>query len=154
MLPIQTPITGQELKTGRSLPYDALVDFYAAFNKKDMDLMARNWAQTDDVSMDNPLGGIKRGWNEIQEVYANIFNGPADVQVEFHDYTLHEAGGMFLAVGRERGLCHVGGEDILLAIRTSRTYQFVDGRWQQVHHHGSIDDAALLRTYQAAVFRK
>ena len=27
----------------------------------------------------------------------------------------------------------------------------MDGRWQQVHHHGSIDDPDLLSRYQRAV---
>ena len=52
--------------------------------------------------MDNPLGGIKRGWDEIKAVYELIFSGPAQVSVEFYDYTLHQSQDMFYAVGRER----------------------------------------------------
>ena len=36
-------------------------------------------------------------------------------------------------------------------IRISRIFRRVDGRWRQIHHHGSIDDADLLARYQAAV---
>jgi DnaJ C terminal domain len=37
-------------------------------------------------------------------------------------------------------------------IRTSRvfSYDFQAGRWEHVHHHGSIDDPAALRAYQEA----
>lgn len=103
MTPEQKPITGKEDKTGLSLPHQALVDFYHAFNSGDLEIMSRNWAQSEHISMDNPVGGIKRGWNEIREVYDRIFNGSAEVYVEFYDYTLHEAGEIFFVVGRERG---------------------------------------------------
>jgi hypothetical protein len=38
-----------------------------------------------------------------------------------------------------------------LAIRTTRIFRRVDGCWRQVHHHGSMDDPALLETYQRVV---
>ena len=94
--------------------------------------------------MDNPLGGIKRGWPEIRAVYERIFSGPGRVEVEFHDYTLHVIGDMFYAVGRERGILEARGTKLALAIRTSRIYRRIDGVWRQVHHHGSIDDPRLL----------
>ena len=78
--------------------------------------------------MSNPVGGIKRGWEEIRSVYERIFNGPAQVYVEFYDYTIHEAGVMFYAVGRERGEFRLGETAINLAIRTTRIYKWIDGR--------------------------
>lgn len=134
-----------------SSPFEALVQFYCAFNTRDLALMAENWAQTDEIAMDNPLGGIKRGWAEIRQVYEKLFNGPASVYVEYYDYTIHEGGDMFYAVGRERGSFRLGGEEIALAVRTSRVFRKNNGRWRQMHHHGSIDDPKLLERYQAAV---
>jgi len=32
---------------------------------------------SDEIAMDNPLGGIKCYWSEIQPVDERIFNGPA-----------------------------------------------------------------------------
>jgi hypothetical protein len=154
MTPIQTAITGQENAGDLTTPYEALIQFYCAFNNGDMDMMSKNWAQSDEIAMDNPLGGIKRGWTEIQPVYERIFNGQAKVYVEYFDYTLHETAEMFYAVGRERGYCHLGDEEIPLAIRTSRIFQKLNGYWQQVHHHGSIEDPLLLKRYQSAVLRK
>ncbi len=151
MKPIQEAITGREDQGDRTSPFQALVHFSCAFNSRDMGMMADNWAQSDDVAMDNPLGGLKRGWEEIRPVYERIFAGPAEVFVEFFDYTLHETPEMFYAVGRERGRFRLGGTEIPLAIRTSRIFRKVGDRWRQVHHHGSIDDPQLLETYQAAV---
>ncbi|MBI5344469.1 MAG: nuclear transport factor 2 family protein [Deltaproteobacteria bacterium] len=154
MEPTQEAITGNEEQGGLLSPYQALVQFYRAFNLGDLSMMEKNWANTDDTAMDNPLGGIKRGWKEIKPVYERIFKGPAEIYVEYYDYTIHETAGMFYAVGRERGYFRLRGEEVKLAIRTTRIFQKIDGRWRQVHHHGSIDDPRLLAVYQGAVMGK
>ncbi len=147
-----TVITGLEaVPEDSATPTGVLIEFYRAFNNGDLTLMGENWQQSEAVSMSNPLGGIKRGWREIAEVYHKIFNGTAKVYVEFYDYSIHTAGDMFVAVGRERGHFQQGSDIMELAIRTSRTYLKSDGRWQQLHHHGSIDNPDLLAKYQRAV---
>jgi ketosteroid isomerase-like protein len=151
MIPTQKAITGNEKQGDLLSPYQSLVQFYCAFNSGNMQMMADNWAQSDEIAMDNPLGGIKRGRSEIQPVYERIFSGSADVYVEYFDYTIHETTEMFYAVGRERGYFRLGDEEITLAIRTSRIFQKLGGRWRQVHHHGSIEDPQLLAKYQSAV---
>ena len=88
MDPIQAPITGAESVTGAPAPYLALVQFYRAFNGRDISLMAANWAPSDHIVMDNPLGGIRRGWDAIRPVYERLFRGSAQVYVEFWDYTI------------------------------------------------------------------
>lgn len=151
MEPVQIPITGSEYQGHSSSPYHALAQFYAAFNQRDLTTMAENWGHSEEIAMDNPLGGIKRGWEEISAVYARLFSGSATVYVEYYDYTIHEGSDIFYAVGRERGSFRLGETEVQLAIRTSRIFRKIDGRWRQVHHHGSIDDPALLARYQAAV---
>ncbi len=152
--PIQTPITGGEEQGDLSSPFQALVQFYHAFNSGNLDEMAKNWDSAGDIAMDNPLGGIKRGWNEIAKVYEKIFSGSAKVYVEYYDYTVHEHGDVFYAVGRERGYFQSGDRRIDLAIRTSRIFRRVGNIWRQIHHHGSIEDAKLLGVYQSAVIEK
>jgi ketosteroid isomerase-like protein len=149
--PVQTPITGREVAGNDNEPVQALAQFYRAFNSRDLKLMAQNWDDSDEAAMDNPLGGIKRGWPEIRSVYEAIFAGAAQAQVEFYDYTLHVVGDAFYAVGRERGTFEIPGKKLDLAIRTSRIFRRTGGRWRQVHHHGSIDDPQLLGAYQEAV---
>lgn len=149
---IAEAITGRERCTLCGEAYASLVQFYRAFNSRDLSLMRANWHADGEIAMDNPLGGIKRGWGEIGELYERLFGGPASVYVEFHDYTLHETPALFYAVGRERGRFQRGGVSVELAIRTSRVFRRVEGAWRQVHHHGSIDDPALLARYQQAVY--
>ncbi len=148
---IQEPITGEEERGTLTEPAEALSQFYRAFNNRDLALMEQNWDASGEAVMANPLGGVKRGWAEIREVYRRLFEGRARVRVEFHDYTLTAADDVFWAMGRERGISETDGGSIRLAIRTSRVFRRVNGRWRQIHHHGSIDDPALLETYQKSV---
>ena len=147
MNPIEKAITGKEVKFDDKM-HEALVEFYKAFNERDFELMQKNWLNNEEIAMDNPLGGIKRGWDEIKSIYGRIFSGQAKVYVEFYDYSIVEMDGGFCAIGRERGSVEIKGKTLALAIRTSRVYKLIDGRYKQVHHHGSIEDPALLREYQ------
>ncbi len=150
----QVPVTGKEEKSRLTPQMRALSAFYQAINSRDMELMARNWAQTDEAVMDNPLGGIRRGWNEIRTVYERLFQSAGRYWFEFYDYSYHEAGEMFYVVGRERGEFRMGDTVLNMAIRTTRLFRLIDGEWRQVHHHGSIDDPQLLAAYQQAVRAK
>jgi ketosteroid isomerase-like protein len=147
----QVPVTGREQKELLSAQIKALSEFYEALNNRDLGLMSRNWAQTDEAIMDNPVGGIKRGWEEIKTVYERIFRSSGQYWFEFYDYSYHEAGDIFYVVGRERGEYRAGESVLKIAIRTSRVFRRIDGEWRQIHHHGSIDDPKLLAAYQDAV---
>ncbi len=150
-----TVINGSEdLATVENEKLRALVNFYKAFNHRDMDLMKQVWLNTKEASMDNPVGGIMRDWNNIEGVYDKIFNGKARVYVEFYDFTLHSTDNMFLVTGRERGYLEKENVKIDLAIRTSRVFIRKDGEWKQIQHHGSIDNPDLLKKYQDAVMNK
>jgi ketosteroid isomerase-like protein len=151
MIVEHSPITGFEDKDNLAAPVRALSEFYKALNNRDLDGIERNWLESEQSVMDNPLGGIRRGWEEIRSAYKQLVNGPAKVRVEFYDYSLHQADDVFFAVGRERGEFRIGDRAIGLAIRTTRIYRLIDGRWLQVHHHGSIEDPDLLERYQSAV---
>ena len=82
------PITGREPKPLLTLPIRALSEFYQALNTRDLELMAHNWAPTE-VVMDNPVGGIQRGWDAIRTVYERIFSRAGHYWFEFYDYSAH-----------------------------------------------------------------
>jgi len=149
--PIEEPITGREDLGDLSRPVQALAQFYRGLNGRDLALLAENWAQSEGAVMDNPLGGIARGWEAIRAIYERLFAGSGRLSVEFHDYTIHRSDSIFYAVGRERGRFERGPVALDLAIRTTRIFHRVGGRWRQVHHHGSIEDPALLGAYRQAV---
>ena len=148
---IREPMTGREKRGTLTAPAEALAQFYRAFNGRDLALMEENWDPSEEAAMANPLGSIKRGWTEIREVYRRIFEGRAKVRVEFHDYTLMVVGDVFWAIGRERGVFETESRTLELAIRTTRVFRRVNGRWRQIHRHGSIEPPELLDAYQRSV---
>jgi ketosteroid isomerase-like protein len=148
---VMTMVTGLEDPIDPREPFGALSEFYRAFNQRDLALMQFNWARSDEISMANPFGGIRRGWPDIREGYERLFNGRAAVNVVFQDYTIHRAGDVFYALGREQGELKGDNLSLELKVRTSRVFRLSGGRWRQVHHHGSIDNPELLLRYQAAI---
>lgn len=64
MNPIQIPIIGMECVESTT-PFGALSQFYKAFNFHDLDLMLQTWSR-DECVLNNPIGGIRRGWVEIE----------------------------------------------------------------------------------------
>ncbi len=132
----------------------ALVEsFYYAFNQRDMEVFAQVWANHELIQLNNPLGGILRGYEPISNLYRNIFTGHASVWVELDDIVEFQSDAMIVFAGRETGEFTKGWKTVSLSIRTSRIVQWLgtDIGWKQIHHHGSIDDAQLLADYQAAV---
>ena len=150
-VPVQEPITGDEDIADLSQPKQALAQFYRGFNTRDLALIDANFALSDEVAIDNPIGGIRRGRQHPHLMYEKIFASSADVRVEFWDYTINLVGEVFLAVGRERGSYVAAGRRNSLSIRTTRVFRRFEGQWRQIHHHGSIDDPVMLAAFQAAV---
>lgn len=140
-------IDGTQPPTGDER-WDALIRFYAAFNGRDLTGARACWDDAPQVSMSNPLGGVKRGWPEIETVYRRIFGGETSVRVEFFDVVMIEGQDLFVAAGRERGTATRRGRTLELRIRTTRVYRRVDGIWRQIHHHGSMDEPELLKEYR------
>ena len=148
--PIQEAIDGG-LASEADEPIAALHRFYRALNTRDLAAMEAAWEAGEDPSMDNPLGGITRGWPYIRQGYETPFAARGSFHFEFYDYTLHVIGEVFLAVGRERGHIEAGEERLPLAIRTTRFFRRHGDAWRQFHHHGSIESPEMLKAYLEAV---
>ncbi len=146
----QTPITGSE--NPRDLPpqLQALSEFYAAFNQRDLEKMAQVWAPSDEAVIINPVG-ITRGWKEIRAGYTRMFSEPGSGQVEFYDYSVHADGELCYIVGRERGEFRQEGTSIPLIARTTNIFKYIGGQWRLVHHHVSLDDPQTLAAFQQAL---
>lgn len=132
----------------------ALVEsFYYAFNQRDMGVFSQVWANHALIQLNNPIGGILRGFEPIANLYQGIFTGSASVWVALGDIVEFQTDDMVVFAGRETGEFTKNESTVSLAIRTSRIVQWfgADIGWKQTHHHGSIDDPKLLAEYQHAV---
>jgi len=151
MTTLPTRIMGFEPLRGDGSALDALIEFYRAFNTRDLPGLAANWADGEAPSMDNPIGEIRRGWPAIAATYGKLFDGPASVRVSFHDFTSQGGNDWHLFVGREQGVCKTPESAIDLRIRTTRWFVRIDGVWRQLHHHGSIEEPTMLAAYQRMI---
>ena len=149
--PTETPVNGQAPLGNLAEPLQALNQFYKALNSRDIALMEQNWVASPDAAMDNPLGGIMRGWANIRAVYERLFVMKGSYRFEFWDYTLHQTREVFFVVGRERGRLEKDGGALDFAIRTTRLFTREGSGWRQLHHHGSIDDPEMLSNYQKLI---
>jgi len=147
-----TEVNGDEAKRADGGAVDALIEFYRAFNTGDLKALEAVWLAGSEPSMDNPIGGIRRGWDEIAKGYSKLFEGPATVRVTFHDFTSQGSDDWHLFVGRERGTCRTATEVLHVAFRTTRWFVHTNGAWRQLHHHGSVEDPKMLADYQKLIF--
>jgi hypothetical protein len=145
-------INGTETAQEDGSALDALIRFYRAFNAGNLKGLEKVWLGGSDPSMDNPIGGIRRGWDQIADGYSKLFEGQAKVQVTFHDFTSQGGEEWHLFVGRERGICRRGTETLDVAFRTTRWFVRNEGGWRQLHHHGSVEDPQMLAAYQKLIF--
>lgn len=132
----------------------ALVEsFYYAFNQRNFEVFSQVWANDNLIQLNNPLGGILRGYEAIASLYQSIFTGAASVWVELSDIVEYQSNDTVIFAGREQGEFKKTKIIVPLSIRTTRIIQWLgsDIGWKQTHHHGSIDDPKLLAEYQQAV---
>ncbi len=142
----------EAVRPGVDGAHAALETFYYAFNTRSLDLLRRIWADDPLTQLDNPVGGVVRGTEEIAALYARIVAGPVRVRAELWDIVRYATPTMVVFAGRERGAYEHDGASEPLDIRTTRIFRYVDGQgWRQIHHHGSIDDPERLARYQRAV---
>jgi ketosteroid isomerase-like protein len=130
----------------------ALETFYYAYHNRDLAALRADWADSPLAQLNNPVGGILRGADSIVGLYGTIFGGAVRAQVTFTDVIAYLGREHAVFAGREIG-SYTGrdGAPVPLEIRTSRYFRYEDGSWRQFHHHGSIDDPAVLLAYQQAV---
>ena len=133
-----------------------LESFYYAFNNKNIDVLRDVWYNNELAQLNNPLGGVIRGINPITELYNNIFQSNASVTVELQNIIYYHEINTIVFAGVEKGEFKKNDLTIPLTIRTTRCLGYIreQHRWYQLHHHGSIDDADLLKQYKEAVNNK
>jgi short-subunit dehydrogenase/ketosteroid isomerase-like protein len=107
--------------------------FYAAHEARDLDAMRQVWGHGDDAVCVHPGWPILRGWEQVEESWRRIFDGPGRNQfiltnesVEVHDRTAW--------VTVEENLVDRGDTQAIAA--TNVFIRTTDG-WKLVAHHGS-----------------
>lgn len=141
-------ITGfnhQKNLTELEIPINA---FYKAFNKKNFALMKEVWANEEYISMENPAGGMRFGWNDIENVYTKVLESSLDIKAEFFNYKLYRKKDIFWSVGREKITLNLDDKEKVLFVRITRIFELRNNLWKLVHLHGSFENGPDLLFYQ------
>jgi ketosteroid isomerase-like protein len=119
--------------------------YYAAFEARDLDLMADVWERSDRSSVTHPGWPTLHGWARILGSWDAIFGNTAFIQFVLTNEVVHVAGGTAWVTCDENilqsGGSREGGEDLaeLQGGRVAAVNVFVHdgGRWRMVLHQGS-----------------
>lgn len=112
----------------------ANADYYDAFERQDIDLMAAVWEHSDRATCTHPGWPTLHGTDTILESYAAIFDGPQSLQVILtNDHVMVE--GNFAYVAIDENLVDQGGN--AGATAALNVYVFDGDRWNMLVHHGS-----------------
>ena len=120
--------------------YKVLSEYYNALSSANISKMKKNWSKEVTTAFTNPLGGIVRSYKDVINSHDELFNSPIEIDVEYYDIEISNMDNGFLSVGRERGVMIIDGESIDVAFRTSRLFVKEEGKYKQLHHHGSFEN--------------
>jgi ketosteroid isomerase-like protein len=135
-------------KTTFLTPQEAEAAFYAALERADLDAMMEVWSEDDEVSCIHPGGPRVTGYEQVREIWAQIFKSGQGLQVHLSDqvivsgtmlsvHSLHEN---ILARGAQGGA--EGARSIVV---TSNVYVRSRSGWRMVLHHASPAPAPVVR---------
>jgi len=124
------------------------VDFKQALKEAD-DALDRIWkgdaegykalfSRRQEITLGNPFGGVRRGWDEVVEQIeraASYFRDGEAAPTEIITQVVE--GDLAYVVAIERGNTKVGGqaETSDIALRVTTIYRREDDRWRLVHRH-------------------
>ena len=119
--------------------------YYAAFEARDLDLMAEVWERSDRSSVTHPGWPTLHGWGRVLGSWDAIFANTAFIQFVLTDEVVHVAGATAWVTCDENilqsGGSREGGEDLaeLQGGRVAAVNVFIldGGRWRMVLHQGS-----------------
>jgi ketosteroid isomerase-like protein len=107
--------------------------YYAAFERRDLDLMSDVWEHSDRVACTHPGWRTLHGWGAVSGSWFAIFGGPQQLQVILTNEEVEVAGDVAW-VTVDENLLDVDGSGTVAAL-----HLFVrsDDGWRLVAHHGS-----------------
>ncbi len=111
--------------------------FYQAFNRQDIDLMVKAWAQREDIICLHPGWSALIGLDDIIESWEGIFEAGEGLEIELSDVKVEVSGEMAWVRCRENlfslSLSGVHASRVF----ATNLFRKIDGRWRMVLHHAS-----------------
>ncbi len=118
----------------------ANADFYAEFERLDLDGMAARWEQSDDVWCVHPGGELLRGWPAVRRGWAAIFANTPYPQFIVTDVAARLDGALGAVTCTENVISAAGGGEAALGggrVLATNLLSWRGGAWRMVAHHAS-----------------
>lgn len=130
--------TGEvEAFLGEMLPRQR--DAEQALCRGDANARADTWSRNDPVTLFGAAGGLRRGWDEVDETFhwlAGRFTGKHLREYDLELVAAGACGDLAFTVGFEHKTFVVDGEPVSYTLRVTHVYRREDGVWRIVHRHG------------------
>jgi ketosteroid isomerase-like protein len=111
----------------------ANLDFYEAFEARDMDRMSELWEHSERIACTHPGWQTLRGWASVSGSWFALFNNPSPLQFILTNESVSVEGDVAWVSVDE----NVIGEAISGTVAALNLFVFDGERWRLVVHHGS-----------------
>lgn len=116
---------------------DANVEFYRAFQNKDIEAMSQIWSKGTSSLCVHPGRKVLQGWDEIRQSWEQIFRVTNSLAIEMQ-ITSTEVNENFAYVVLVEKVTQVsGGRQSQAFSMATNIFERMGGKWYLIHHHGS-----------------
>ncbi|HJL41861.1 MAG TPA: nuclear transport factor 2 family protein [Myxococcales bacterium LLY-WYZ-16_1] len=112
--------------------------FYEAFTQRNLERMAKVWAQTPHVRCIHPGWELVSGWPDVRRSWQDIFQSIESIDIGLQDVQI-EVSGRVAWVNQvvELSITTEESESFEASVVSSNIFEEVDGQWLLVLHHSS-----------------
>jgi uncharacterized protein (TIGR02246 family) len=111
--------------------------FYRAFERLDLEEMARIWADGDSVQCGHPGWTVLRGRRAVMESWRRIFENSPTVRIMLTDVSIVVRGGVAWVTLYEHLNSSVEGQQVAAMVLATNIFEKHGDGWRLLHHHGS-----------------
>ncbi|MDJ0713482.1 MAG: nuclear transport factor 2 family protein [Prochloraceae cyanobacterium] len=111
--------------------------FYRAFEKRDINSMAKLWFQGAGSLCIHPGGKVLKGWNEVRLSWEQIFSHTDYIEIETEIVT-KEIGERVAYIVAIENVLQVNGDRRFEGLSmATNIFEKMAQKWYLIHHHGS-----------------
>lgn len=115
----------------------ANAEFYAAFERLDLEAMTRLWARSVQVSCVHPGWDIVFGYEAVMQSWRAIFDGTSEIHFRSEDAQVTAGASMGWVVSREILSTTVQNVPVENTLSAVNAFVLEAGKWRVAHHHAA-----------------
>lgn len=117
-------------------PIEAEEAFYEAFAKADLEMMQDLWLHDDSVVCIHPMSAALVGWDEVTEIWGELFSGGPNMSFEIIEPRYTQDGILAIHIVQEN-ITLIRNSERQPPVMATNIYQLTDEGWRMTLHHAS-----------------